>query len=1583
MGYEKFYKRVVNTLLQLLIASSSYGVFATEVEPNDITPQVIDLGETIVGQLSSSEDVDKFSFSVIATGTVTIAFTSDERLSRGWDVQLFDASNNLLSSTECSNLACQNGISVPVGVGSAGSYIVNIKRNNTSYSAPSELYRMSVEYSAEIKGAEFEPNDVTPQVIDLGETIVGQLSSSEDVDKFSFSVIATGTVTIAFTSDERLSRGWDVQLFDASNNLLSSTECSNLACQNGISVPVGVGSAGSYIVNIKRNNTSYSAPSELYRMSVEYSAEIKGAEFEPNDVTPQVIDLGETIVGQLSSSEDVDKFSFSVRATGTVTIAFTSDERLSRGWDVQLFDASNNLLSSTECSDLACQNGISVPVGVSSAGIYIVNIKRNNTSYSAPNELYRMSVMQTSAVFESSTITISDGFFDGMSGLTSVTIPNSVTRIGEYAFRGTGLTSLVIPDSVTSIGNKSFYNAPITSLKIGNSLQEWNTDGDNSVFYNICNTLTSLEVNAPIISDSAFSGCSKLTSLTLGNTVNEIKNYAFAGVASLPSLTIPNYVTSIGSSAFYGASSITELVIPDSVTILGGSAFRGASSLETVTLSNGITGISDYLFRDATKITSITIPSSVTSIGFEAFRGTGLTSLVIPDSVMSISNKAFYNAPISSLTLGKSLEAWNTTGDNGAFYNICTTLTSLDINTSSIPSNAFSGCSKLTALILGNTVTDIEFNAFNGASALKSFTVPSSVISIGNGAFYGASSITELVIPDSVTTLGSYAFYRASALESVILGDGIVNIAGALFYGASRLTSITIPSSVTRIGGSAFSGTGLTSLVIPDSVETIGNEAFYNTPITSLTLGKSLNEWITNGNGGNGTFYPICTTLTSLDINTRVIPNSAFSNCSKLAYLRLGDTVTVIGDNAISGASPLTSLTIPSSVTSIGSGAFYGASSITELVIPDSVTTLGGSAFRGASSLEAVTLGSGITKINDYLFRDATKITSITIPSSVTSIGFEAFRGTGLTSLVIPDSVMSISNKAFYNAPISSLTLGKSLEAWNTTGDNGAFYNICTTLTSLDINTSSIPSSAFSGCSKLASLMLGDKVTEIGNNSFSGASVLTSITIPSSVTSIGSGAFYGASSITELVIPDSVTTLGGSAFRGASSLEAVTLGSGITKINDYLFRDATKITSITIPSSVTSIGFEAFRGTGLTSLVIPDSVMSISNKAFYNAPISSLTLGKSLEAWNTTGDNGAFYNICTTLTSLDINTSSIPSSAFSGCSKLASLMLGDKVTEIGNNSFSGASVLTSITIPSSVTSIGSGAFYGASSITELVIPDSVTTLGGSAFRGASSLEAVTLGSGITKINDYLFRDATKITSITIPSSVTSIGFEAFRGTGLTSLVIPDSVMSISNKAFYNAPISSLTLGKSLEAWNTTGDNGAFYNICTTLTSLDINTSSIPSSAFSGCSKLASLMLGDKVTEIGDSTFYGTTSLESLIVPASITDIGAYAFAYSQISTLYLANGLTDIGDGAFRGTPLIAAIIPVSIVTIGFNAFDFNGMVAILVESLDGDMPEIYSSSFGANTEALFCLDINTDGDYYPDCIDDDDDNDGVARRSD
>ena len=146
------------------------------------------------------------------------------------------------------------------------------------------------------------------------------------------------------------------------------------------------------------------------------------------------------------------------------------------------------------------------------------------------------------------------------------------------------------------------------------------------------------------IGQTAFSGCSSLTSVTIPNSVTTIGGYAFSGCTSLTSVTIPNSVTTIGEAAFSNCSSLTSVTIPNSVTTIGGWAFSICSSLTSVTIPNSVTTISDNAFMGCSSLTSVTIPNSVTTIGSEAFSDcTNLQKVNIGNSVKTIGVSAFEN----------------------------------------------------------------------------------------------------------------------------------------------------------------------------------------------------------------------------------------------------------------------------------------------------------------------------------------------------------------------------------------------------------------------------------------------------------------------------------------------------------------------------------------------------------------------------------------------------------------------------------------------------------------------------------------------------------------------------------------------------------------------------------------------------------------------------------------------------------------------------------------------------------------------------------------------------------------------------
>lgn len=190
------------------------------------------------------------------------------------------------------------------------------------------------------------------------------------------------------------------------------------------------------------------------------------------------------------------------------------------------------------------------------------------------------------------------------SGLTSVTIPNSVTSIGTYAFFNCfGLTSVTIPNSVTSIGNGAFQNcSSLTSVTIPNSMTS--IAGD---MFNGCSNLASVTIpnSVKTICYRAFLNCISLTSVTIPNSVETIENWAFDGTG-LTTVTIPNSVTSIGNQAFCRCIDLTSVTIPDSVTSIGDNAFDYCNNLLTVIsqMENVCTipenCFSEYVYNNAT-----------------------------------------------------------------------------------------------------------------------------------------------------------------------------------------------------------------------------------------------------------------------------------------------------------------------------------------------------------------------------------------------------------------------------------------------------------------------------------------------------------------------------------------------------------------------------------------------------------------------------------------------------------------------------------------------------------------------------------------------------------------------------------------------------------------------------------------------------------------------------------------------------------------------------------------------------------------------------------------------------------------------
>ena len=244
--------------------------------------------------------------------------------------------------------------------------------------------------------------------------------------------------------------------------------------------------------------------------------------------------------------------------------------------------------------------------------------------------------------------------------LVSVDIGNGITSIGNTAFYGcTSLASVEIGNSVTNVGQAAFDGCnPALYTESDGVKYVGSENHPYSVLISVTDkSSTTYEIEAGstrIIAYGAFSGCSRLYSITIPDGVKNINSYAFSGCTLLCRVVISDGVASIGDSAFKGCTNLTDVKIPDGITVIDRSTFQDCTSLTEIDIPNSVITIGNSAFEGCTSLTEIDIPNSVTTIGNYAFEGcTSLTSVVIPDSVTSIGSYAFYECTgLKSVVIG-------------------------------------------------------------------------------------------------------------------------------------------------------------------------------------------------------------------------------------------------------------------------------------------------------------------------------------------------------------------------------------------------------------------------------------------------------------------------------------------------------------------------------------------------------------------------------------------------------------------------------------------------------------------------------------------------------------------------------------------------------------------------------------------------------------------------------------------------------------------------------------------------------------------------------------------------------------------
>ena len=575
-----------------------------------------------------------------------------------------------------------------------------------------------------------------------------------------------------------------------------------------------------------------------------------------------------------------------------------------------------------------------------------------------------------------------------------------------------------------------------------------------------------------VIGINVFKG-DTITSLTLPDTVLELRSNAVSSCEKMTSVTLPQSLVVINRMNFFSCNALSEVTIPASVRYIGDTSFRFCDALRKITFEGVCPAIDMDCFSILPEDAVAYVPDDQLEAYTAAFENAGSTVIVQPSgkNAVLVENNGYVEDEFDFDASTGTITSYN---GYATYLAIPETIGGAPVK--AIGPEAFARHSYLAFLELPEGLEAIGDSAFYNCETLGRVRFPSTLKTIGSNAFYNAykSSVLELT---SVESIGDYAFYFAGLKGSLELPEGLKSIGENAFEACTNMgANLYLPSTLESIGSNAFKGDYNIQYIVLESptAPMLGENVFagcdylYDIDLNAHGTRQEMQQWQAYVDALG---LP-CRVWRAQDPTAQSPEKGAYQYENRVLTEYTG-TKTRIHPHLTVSKEP---------VVGLGDGVFKDSQTIEYFSVAhnDEFTTIGAESFMN-SSLREVDLFDSVTTIGARAFANCAQLETLTLPDSLTTIGEGALDGlTGLKKLVIKCDPALIPAGAFANMP---------------------------NLSEVTVESGAIPAHMFEG-SGVTALTLGAGVTEIGEKAFAGtalnAAELTNVTV------IGAGAFEGS-----------------------------------------------------------------------------------------------------------------------------------------------------------------------------------------------------------------------------------------------------------------------------------------------------------------------------------------------------------------------------------------------------------------------------------------------------------------------------------------